>query len=46
MALGMRDYSEGRQAEAHVRFARALALDPARREELQVWLDRTSEDRR
>lgn len=46
MALGRLDYAEGRTADAHLRFTRALVLDPARREELQVWLDRTREDSR
>jgi tetratricopeptide (TPR) repeat protein len=43
VALGVLEYSEGRVTAARARFDRALALDPGRQAELQVWLDRTAE---
>ena len=40
VALGVLDFTDGRFADARARFTRALELDPGRRVELQVWLDR------
>ena len=40
VALGVLDFTDGRFADARARFTRALELDPGRRLELQVWLDR------
>ena len=41
IALGVTDVDDGRPAEARRHFARALQLDPLRRTELAVWLERT-----
>jgi tetratricopeptide (TPR) repeat protein len=46
VAFGILDFSEGRIAEAHGRFTRALALAPERGVELHAWIDRTREVRR
>jgi tetratricopeptide (TPR) repeat protein len=40
IALGVLEFSAGRTADAGRHFRRALELDPARRGELQIWLDR------
>jgi tetratricopeptide (TPR) repeat protein len=41
IALGILDFSEGHVAEARRHFDRAVQLDPARRAEVAVWLERT-----
>ncbi len=42
LALGVLDYSESRYKDARGRFLIASRLDVTRREEVQPWLDRTS----
>jgi len=41
LALGILDFSEGHVADARRHFERAVELEPARRPEMAVWLDRT-----
>ena len=41
LALGILDFSEGHVADARRHFERAVELEPARRAEVTVWLDRT-----
>jgi tetratricopeptide (TPR) repeat protein len=41
LALGILDFSEGHLADARRHFERAVELEPARRSEVAVWLDRT-----
>ena len=40
VALGVLDFTDRRFPDARARFTRALELDPGRRLELQVWLER------
>ena len=42
VALGRVEASAGRRAEARRHFERALELDPSRRNEIAVWLERTA----
>ncbi len=42
MALGRVEAGAGRRAEARRHFERALELDPSRRAELTVWLERVA----
>ena len=42
LALGRVEYGAGRRAEARRHFERALELDPSRRNEIAVWLERTA----
>jgi len=41
LALGILDFSEGHVVEARRHFERAVELEPSRRAEVAVWLDRT-----
>lgn len=41
LALGILDYSDSRVAQARAHFEAAFLSDPARRAEVQPWLDRT-----
>ncbi len=41
LAVGILDFTEGHVAEARRHFERAVQLEPARRAEVAVWLDRT-----
>ena len=43
LVLGVRNFADGRVDVARVRFEQFLALAPARREEVAVWLERTSQ---
>jgi tetratricopeptide (TPR) repeat protein len=45
IALGRVDAAAGRRAEARRHFERALELDPSRRAEIAVWLERTAASR-
>ncbi len=40
VALGILEFTDGRFGDSRARFMRALELDPGRRVELQVWLER------
>ncbi len=42
LALGILDYSESRMPQARGHFEAAFLSDPARRAEVQTWLDRTA----
>lgn len=42
LALGILDYSESRMPQARGHFEAAFLSDPARRTEVQTWLDRTA----
>lgn len=42
IALGVLDFREGRVVDARRHFERAVRLEPARRAEVAVWLDRTA----
>jgi len=42
LALGVRNFADGRMTDARARFERFVALAPERREEVVVWLERTS----
>ena len=42
LALGILDYSESRMPQARGHFEAAFLSDPARRAEVQIWLDRTA----
>ncbi len=42
LALGILDYTESRLPQARGHFEAAFLADPARRTELQTWLDRTA----
>jgi tetratricopeptide (TPR) repeat protein len=41
IAMGIIDFGDGRRREARTHFERAVTLEPSRRPEVQVWLDRT-----
>jgi tetratricopeptide (TPR) repeat protein len=43
IALGIVDFGEGHVADARRHFERAVQLDPARRTEVAVWLERTKD---
>jgi tetratricopeptide (TPR) repeat protein len=43
IALGILDFSDGRAADARRHFERAVQLEPARRTEVALWLERTRE---
>jgi tetratricopeptide (TPR) repeat protein len=45
IALGRIDEGQGRHVEARRHFERALELDPSRRDEVAVWLERTARGR-
>lgn len=42
LALGILDFTEGRVADARGHFEAAFLADPARRSDIQSWLDRTA----
>ena len=41
IAMGIIDFDDGRVRDARGHFERVVALEPSRRAEVQVWLDRT-----
>ena len=45
IALGRVEAGAGRRAEARRHFERAIELDPSRRAELAVWLERVAANR-
>ena len=45
LVLGIRDFADGRVAEARSHFERFLELSPERRNEVAVWLERTGAGR-
>ena len=45
IALGRVEAGAGRRAEARRHFERALELDPSRRAEITVWLERVAANR-
>ena len=42
LLLGIRNFADGRRAEARQQFERFVELSPGRRDEVAVWLERTN----